>query len=145
MTKRKLAPRRHLTEAEVRSAIELVSTGRSLAKACEDLELPYTGVFWRINEDQFLNNAYNQARGAYLEEKVQEMNDIVLEYDPHKARLLCQNIQWEASRVMRKYNDRLLQETHVYEEKKLSTEEMKERLRELELAQKDLEQPQLTH
>ena len=54
-----------------------------------------------------LRAAEARARPEYLVHKVAEMNDIVRkERDPARARLLCDNIKWEAARVCRKlYGD----------------------------------------
>lgn len=76
--------------------------GVSLKAACEVAGLNYFAVWGRVHASDVLRNLDRNVRGLYLKNAVRSMNEIVdTEADPNRARLKCDNIKWEASRVLR--------------------------------------------
>lgn len=74
----------------------------TLKAACAAAGLNYHAVWQRINNSDALRNLDRNARNLYLRGAVRDMNVIATEVDdPNRARLMCDNLKWEASRVLR--------------------------------------------
>ena len=74
----------------------------SLRSACAQLKFNRAIVVEMIYSNPELRALDSAARAHYMREKVRQMNEIVArEVDPQRARLYCDNIKWEASRIMR--------------------------------------------
>src|SRR3990167_3980702 len=99
-----------ISDAQIRAVIALMADeGLHFTGACEKIGLGMhrQAIRNRILADDELRDADARARSEYLVKKVAEMTDIVRKKrDPARARLLCDNIKWEAARVCRKlYGD----------------------------------------
>ena len=99
---------RKYTDAQIAQAIELFGEAGSMVEACAQLGLGYSAAMKRIHSDDDLSEKYARARREFLQQAVEQMNYIVdTEPDTQKARLKCDNIKWEAQRVLpRKYGER---------------------------------------
>lgn len=91
---------------------EIGESGVSLKFACDSRGLKYQTVLNRIHANPELKELDARARQDYMRLKVAELNTIALaEPDVQRARLLCDNIKWEAARICRaEYGDRVLTE-----------------------------------
>lgn len=101
------------TELEqVQQAIDMTAEKSwSLKRCCEFIGLPYARAYVLINAHPELIKRWNAARVTYLQNKVEEMEDIARDttLDVQRARLLCDNIKWEAQRVARHiYGDHIV-------------------------------------
>lgn len=99
--KRVLKP---FSDEQVLQAFELMAQdGDNLPDACRILDLNYNSVQTRIDAVPHLKTAYTRARENFVRNQVQRMNIIALEEpDVQRARLLCDNTRWEASKVIPK-------------------------------------------
>jgi hypothetical protein len=84
------------------------SEGLTLKEAAAKRKVPYSTIKGRIAASPSLSALYARAREEYAEEMVHRMNGIAREEkDVQRARLLCDNIKWNASRVLPKqYGDK---------------------------------------
>ena len=84
--------------------------GMTLSNVCKKEKTDYTRVFRVINTIPELVKRWNNARGHYIQRKVEEMEVIArTEPDVQRARLMCDNIKWEAQRVCRHiYGDNIV-------------------------------------
>ena len=90
------------TEEQILKALELVAEGWPFKAACKKLKLSYVAARDQVVRSPELRAADTQARQIYMREKVRDMERIALKTpDVQRARLLCDNIKWEASRVLR--------------------------------------------
>ena len=96
-----------MTDAQILEVIELQAQGHTIVTACEQLKLPYAGVVARLLRNPEFAHKTREAHEKYLQLKIYALNDIAAVYpDVNRARLMCDNIKWEASRVLRKtYGD----------------------------------------
>lgn len=96
----------------VQQAIDLTAElGKSLRECCARLKIPYGRAYVLINNHPELVKRWNHARVEYLRTKVEDMEAIALDpnIDVQRARLLCDNIKWEAQRVARHiYGDQII-------------------------------------
>ena len=92
-----------VTDDDVRTVILFMGEqGISLKSACKQKMFNYNSVVERITASPALRALDSEVRCQYVREKVREMNMIAtLEEDPQRARLKCDNIKWEAARIMR--------------------------------------------
>lgn len=97
-----------LTDDDISAVIERVANGMSLKKSCEMSGLGYANVVRRINSSETLRQLDAQAREDYIRNSVDRMHDVAAtEPDVNRARLICDNIKWEAARIVRKvYGDK---------------------------------------
>ena len=96
---------------KVQDAIDRTAMlGKSLKETCRLVGLPYARAYVLINAHPELVKRWNQARVDYLRFKVEDMERIArTEPDVQRARLLCDNIKWEAQRVARHiYGDHII-------------------------------------
>ena len=94
--------------------IELISemgeTGVSLKAVCDKHGLVYRTIMNRIRSTEELAALDARSRADYVRVRARELNEIaVSEPDVARARLMCDNIKWEAARVLPKeFGDRML-------------------------------------
>lgn len=89
-------------------AISMLASGTPIVIACKQLGIPRTTFYYAIGKDQDLLNMLARAREEYAESIVCEMREIAETVeDVSRAKLLCDNIKWEAARMApKKYGDR---------------------------------------
>jgi len=76
--------------------------GISLRSSCRQLQFHYNMVVERVVASPELRALDSEVRCNYMREKVRMMEVIVhTEPDVQRARLMCDNIKWEAARIMR--------------------------------------------
>ena len=103
----------HLSDDRIADVLErMADDATTLKEACFVEKLHYGNIRRRIALSDDLNALYTRARQEYVEDKVQRMELISLtEPDVARARLRCDNIKWEAARVIPKqYGDRMTTE-----------------------------------
>ncbi len=118
---------RQFPDEQIEQAFSLMAEeGVSLKAACQAVGIAYDATRQRIYNDQRLSSLHARAREDYLDVRVQEMNEIAkTEPDVQRARLMCDNIKWEAARVLRKkYGDRLEVDQNINNVKSLSDEDL---------------------
>lgn len=99
----------HITDEQIAEVIDRVADGVSLKKACAEAGFEYTNIVRRIRKSDALTQLDARAREDYQRTRVDELNEVALnEPDVQRARLMCDNIKWEAARVARKiYGDKV--------------------------------------
>ena len=90
-------------------AIRRLASGTPLVVACRDLNIPRSTFYHFIGNESDLLDMLARAREEYAESIVCEMREIAETVeDVGRAKLLCDNIKWEASRMApKKYGDRI--------------------------------------
>ena len=99
-----------VTDEQIIEAIEeLGETGQSLKSVCDKHGMVYRTVMNRIRTNDELMALDTRARQDYARNRVRALNEIAAnEPDVHRARLMCDNIKWEAARVLPKeFGDRI--------------------------------------
>jgi len=88
--------------------LALLSAGTPVVKACRDLGICRSEWYIAIDREG-LADMHARAREEYAESRVEELQNIAETVeDVGRARLLCDNIKWEAARVApKKYGDRI--------------------------------------
>ena len=88
--------------------LALLSAGTPVVKACRDLGICRSEWYLAVDREG-LADMHARAREEYAEAKVEEMQNIAETVeDVGRARLMCDNIKWEAARVSpKKYGDRI--------------------------------------
>jgi len=112
-----------ITPAEIEEIIGRVAGGMTLFQSCKKAKVDYVNVNKRINADQELKRLYAHAREEYSRTRVQQMDDIAKNksIDPQRARLMCDNIKWEVTRVLPKeFGDRVQQDVIITDNTTLS-------------------------
>ena len=91
------------TDDDVKTVILFMSRNEvSLRSACRQMKFNYNVVFERIAASPDLRALDSAARCEYMRQKVRQMEVIArTEPDVQRARLMCDNIKWEAARIMR--------------------------------------------
>jgi hypothetical protein len=91
---------------------ELGETGISLKSACDAHKLVYRTVMNRIRSAPELSALDVRAREDYVRVRARQLNEVAVnEPDVQRARLMCDNIKWEAARVLPKeFGDRITNE-----------------------------------
>lgn len=100
-----------ITDDEIIELIcEISESGKSLKKACDEHGYVYRTVMNRIRSTPELTALDTRAREDYARERARSLNDVAMnEPDVQRARLLCDNIKWEAARILPKeYGDKVL-------------------------------------
>lgn len=103
-----------MTDDEIIELIgEMGETGASLKSVCDAHNYVYRTVMNRIRSSEELSALDARARQDYTRERARQLNEIAAkEPDVQRARLMCDNIKWEAARVLPKeFGDRI-QNTH---------------------------------
>jgi len=96
------------TRDEAIHVLSLLSDGIPIVQSCRDLGITRSKLYTAIDREG-LGDMHARAREEYAEAKVEEMQNIAETVeDVSRARLLCDNIKWEAARVSpKKYGDRI--------------------------------------
>lgn len=100
-----------ITDETIIEVIEQMGeSGLSLKAVCDHHKLVYRTVMNRIRSTPELAALDARAREDYARDRARSLNEVALkEPDVARARLLCDNIKWEAARVLPKeFGDRLL-------------------------------------
>jgi len=89
---------------------EMGETGVSLKSACDAHGFVYRTVMNRITLNPELKALNTRAREDYMRVRARQLNEVASnEPDVHRARLMCDNIKWEAARVLPKeFGDRVV-------------------------------------
>jgi len=98
------------TEAIFRKVIRKLSEGKSLSEICRKTNMPSRPTVLKYkNAEPDRVDRYAHARIDGVEAKVDLLHSIPDdEENPHKARLKCDNIKWEASKLAPKiYGDKI--------------------------------------
>lgn len=93
---------------KILEALKEMGEGETLKACVRRRGLGYTTAWEFIHRDAELVELYARAREAYAHAKVQQIHEIAeSEPDVQRARLKCDNIKWEASKVIPKvYGDK---------------------------------------
>lgn len=88
--------------------LALLSAGQPVVQSCRELGINRSEWYLAIDREG-LTDMHARAREEYAEAKVEEMQNIAETVeDVSRAKLLCDNIKWEAARVSpKKYGDRI--------------------------------------
>lgn len=88
--------------------LALLSAGQPVVQSCRELGINRSEWYLAIDREG-LADMHARAREEYAEAKVEEMQNIAETVeDVSRAKLLCDNIKWEAARVSpKKYGDRI--------------------------------------
>lgn len=97
---------------QVIEAIQRLANGTPLVKVCQEMGIPRSTLYYVINTDNALLDMLARAREEYAEARVCEMQEIAETVeDVGRARLMCDNIKWEAARMApKKYGDKIQNE-----------------------------------
>jgi len=101
--------RQIVSDEDILDMLEEVALGTSMTDVCQAKGIKPSTVRSRIYRNANLRDADTRARQLYIINQVQQMNELALnEPDVQRARLLCDNIKWEAARVARSlYGDKV--------------------------------------
>lgn len=88
---------------------DMVEHAKSLKAVCKDHGVPFRTIYTAIQRHPEIKALYNAAREDYIHSRVQDMDRIALETEEiARARLLVDNIKWEAARIIPKqYGDKV--------------------------------------
>lgn len=97
---------------QVIEAIQRLANGAPLVNVCREMGIPRSTLYYVINNDSDLLGMLARAREEYAEARVCEMQEIAETVeDVGRARLMCDNIKWEAARMApKKYGDKIQNE-----------------------------------
>lgn len=97
-----------VTRESAINILALLSAGQPVVQSCRELGINRSEWYLAIDREG-LADMHARAREEYAEAKVEEMQNIAETVeDVGRARLLCDNIKWEACRVApKKYGDRI--------------------------------------
>jgi len=88
--------------------LALLSAGKPVVQSCRELGINRSEWYIAIDREN-LSDMHARAREEYAESKIEELQNIAETVeDVGRARLLCDNIKWEAARVApKKWGDRI--------------------------------------
>ena len=93
----------HISDEQIVAVIERMAEGLNLKESAAIDGFSIKNIYTRINASPELKDLHARAREDYQRIRVDEMNDIAkTEPDVARARLRCDNIKWEAARVLPK-------------------------------------------
>lgn len=93
----------HISDEQIIAVIERMAEGLNLKESAAIDGFSIKNIYTRINASPELKDLHTRAREDYQRIRVDEMNDIAkTEPDVARARLRCDNIKWEAARVLPK-------------------------------------------
>lgn len=97
-----------ITREQLLEVIDRIPNGVSLKKSCQISGIGYANACTRINADEELAKTLASARIDYQQLRVDELHEIAESVeDVQRARLMCDNIKWEAARISPKtYGDK---------------------------------------
>lgn len=96
------------TRDEVVHVLSLLASGVPVVQSCRELGITRSKLYTAIDRED-LGDMLARAREEYAEARVEEMQNIAETVeDVGRARLLCDNIKWEAARVApKKWGDKI--------------------------------------
>jgi hypothetical protein len=100
----------HISDEQLVEVIDRIAEdGITLKASCKIFGFEYTNVIRRIRANEALKELLSHAREDYAASLVAEMHEIArTEPDVQRARLMCDNIKWEAARIAAKlYGDKI--------------------------------------
>ena len=99
------------TREEAIHVLALLSDGVPIVQSCKELGITRSKLYVAIDREG-LGDMHARAREEYAEARVAEMQNIAETVeDVARAKLLCDNIKWEAARVApKKYGDKVQNE-----------------------------------
>ena len=99
------------TREEAIHVLALLSDGVPIVQSCKELGITRSKLYVAIDRE-CLGDMHARAREEYAEARVAEMQNIAETVeDVARAKLLCDNIKWEAARVApKKYGDKVQNE-----------------------------------
>jgi hypothetical protein len=102
----------HIRDEQLVDVIERVANGMSLKQSLEVAGFSYANAVMRISGNADLKDMLARAREDYQALRVDQMHEIAsMMEDVPRARLICDNIKWEAARISPKvYGDRIRSE-----------------------------------
>lgn len=85
--------------------LDRMSEGLNLKEICDTTpDVNYLSIWQRIHADEELALLYTRGRDCYAHSRVAAIHRIATtEPDVARARLMCDNIKWEASKVLPKF------------------------------------------
>lgn len=88
---------------------EMADNGKSLLDVCKEQGVAYGSIRKAIDRSDEIRDLYARARESYIHTRVAQMDDIARNTeDVQRARLLVDNIKWEACKVAPKsYGDKV--------------------------------------
>ena len=93
-----------ITDDQIIEIIGRVAEGMTFGASCLASNLNRQNASRRIAEDVVLSDMYARAKEDYAVARVEEMTEVArTEPDVQRARLICDNIKWEAARVAPKH------------------------------------------
>lgn len=113
-----------MSEQTIADILSKMEDGQNLLQVCRAAGVSYSAVRRRINDSPDLTALYAIARQNYAHAKVDELHIIALsEPDVMRARLRCDCLKWEISKVLPKiYGDKLSVETTINDRPKTREE-----------------------
>lgn len=102
----------HISDDKIAAVIERLAEGLNLKESAAIDGFSIKNIYTRINASPELKDLHARAREDYQRTRVDEMHQIArTEPDVQRARLLCDNIKWEAARVLPKvFGDKITSE-----------------------------------
>jgi hypothetical protein len=108
----------------------------SLPKMAKELEIPYKRLYYQISNDKELNNRYKEAKKAYAEMTVSQIQDITEKLekghiDPASAKTIIGAKQWVASKYAPiEYGERQTIDMQVSDATQLHLEALRQQMKE---------------
>jgi hypothetical protein len=108
----------------------------SLPKMAKELEIPYKRLYYQISNDKELNNRYKEAKKAYAEMTVSQIQDITEKLekghiDPASAKTIIGAKQWVASKYAPiEYGERQTIDMKVSDATQLHLEALRQQMKE---------------
>lgn len=105
-----MARTKKITDKQIEDALSPLSEGKTLIECSKLSGISYSYLNKRISDSDKLKEMYARGREAYSHYKVAEMHAIAADknIEPHRARLMCDNIKWEVAKVIPKfYGDKI--------------------------------------
>ncbi len=98
-----------MTEQTIADIVSKMEDGQNLLQVCRAAGVSYSAVRRRIHDSPDLTALYARGRQGYAHAKVDELHEIAInEPDVMRARLRCDMLRWEISKVLPKiYGDKL--------------------------------------
>tara|TARA_Y100001963_G_scaffold8495_1_gene11028 strand:+ start:3150 stop:3578 length:429 start_codon:yes stop_codon:yes gene_type:complete len=108
----------------------------SLPKMAKELQIPYKRLYYQISNDKELNNRYKEAKKAYAEMTVSQIQDITEKLekghiDPASAKTIIGAKQWVASKYAPiEYGERQTIDMKVSDATQLHLEALRQQMKE---------------
>lgn len=127
------ATKNALSEQNIADIVSKMEDGLNLLQVCRAAGVNYGNVARRIHESPELTALYARSRSAYAHAKVDELHDIAInEPDVMRARLRCDVLKWEISKVLPKiYGERTVLDVTTTNKVDMTREEMEAEFKQL--------------